>query len=234
MQQAGAPHDGAQQLGAAQVGQQLSGAQHDGAHSAGAQQDGSTQHSQQAGSQQLLRRPHSFLHHPNRPQRFFGASQHSTGQQQQSGAGAQHEGAQQDGGAQQLGSQHGAPQDGAQSQVGAQHDGAQHVGAGSHFFLQQPNRPALAVLMLAKSTTAAVRVVNFILRSPDLFRVTVEDDRDGPAWVADRSLQVPHTLDAWVHLRIHFGVLWTRSGFRLPSIGGSGRSSRHANRLARL
>jgi hypothetical protein len=54
--------------------------------------------------------------------------------------------------------------------------------------------------MLAKSTTAAVRVVSFILRSPDLFRVTVEDDPFGPAWVADRSLEVPHTRYAWVHL----------------------------------
>jgi len=40
--------------------------------------------------------------------------------------------------------------------------------------------------MLAKSTTTAVRVVNFIVRSPDLFRVTVENFAGCPSWVAER------------------------------------------------
>ncbi|MCA9056280.1 MAG: hypothetical protein KDA75_20765 [Planctomycetaceae bacterium] len=209
-------HAGAQQLGAAQLGQHDSGAQQLGSqHGAGAQQvgaHGSTQHSQHTGSQ-----PHffffekHFLHQPNRPQRFLGASQHSTGQQQQSGAGAQQVGAQHEGGAQQLGSQQGALHDGGQQSTGAQHDGAQHdgaqqVGSGAHFFLQQPNRPASAELMLATSTSAAARDVNFILRSPDLFRVTVEDVPLCPSWVFDRSLEVPHTQSAWVHLRNGFGI----------------------------
>lgn len=149
-------HTGAQQLGAAQVG-----GQHGGASQLGGQH--STQH---AGSQHFCRREQHRRSQPNSPQRRLGASQQVVGQQQQSGGGAQQLGGGQQqlgGGAQQLGA--GAQQlGGSQHGAGAQQAGAQQVGSGQCRFRQQSNRPASAALMLDKSTTTAVRVVNFILR----------------------------------------------------------------------
>jgi hypothetical protein len=59
----------------------------------------------------------------------------------------------------------------------------------------------LAEAALAKSTTAAVKVVHFILRSPDLFRVQRVDFAFHPSWVADAGRrEVCRSHYVWVHL----------------------------------
>ncbi len=172
----GAAQPGSQ--GAAQAGAQ--GAAQPG--SAGAQQLG-------AGAQQsfFAQQPlWCFLNQPIRPPQHFFEPQ-GAGAQQAFGAGAQQAGAQAAGAAQ-PGSQ-GAAQAGAQgaaqpgshgaAQPGSQ-AGAQHVGSGQQVpFLWCPKSPAFAVLAAANRTRAAVKVVHFILKSPDF--PGLEQRRESPA-----------------------------------------------------
>ena len=160
-----------QAAGAAQVGPQAAGAAQVGAQAAGAAQAGAQTGAAHVGAhvlQQLLR----TLQQRILGQRIFGILKQDLWQQllqpvlQQVGAGAQQLGAQAAGAAQ-AGAQAGA------AHVGAQAAGAAQQGAGAaHEACAQPqpwlrwNRPASALLMLAKQTSAAVIHANFILVSP--------------------------------------------------------------------
>ncbi len=162
-QAAGAAQVGPQAAGAAQVGPQAAGAAQAGAQ-AGAAHVGA-QPVEQPVLQQLLR----TLQQRILGQRIFGIVKQDFLQPvlQQVGAGAQQLGAQAAGAAQ-AGAQAGA------AHVGAQAAGAAQQGAGAaHEACAQPqpllrwwNRPASALLMLAKQTSAAVIHANFISVSP--------------------------------------------------------------------
>ena len=54
--------------------------------------------------------------------------------------------------------------------------------------------------MLAASTRAAVNVVHFILRSPDLFRVTVSISCCVRRWASVDSVEISTFDYVWVHL----------------------------------
>ena len=146
-----------QAAGAAQVGAQAAGAAQVGAQAAGAAQVGA-----QPVLQQLLRTlQQRILGHLIFGQQSLGSLKQDLCPQpllQQVGAGAQQVGAQATG----------AAHEGAQA-AGAAHVGAgaaQEAGAQPQLLLWWWNRPASALLMLAKQTSAAVIHANFILDSP--------------------------------------------------------------------
>jgi hypothetical protein len=153
-----------QAAGAAQVGPQAAGAQQLGAAQAGAAQAGAAQVGAQPVEQPVLQQLLRTLQQRILGQRSFGILKQCDRPQpllqpvlQQVEAGAQQLGAAQAAGAPQL---------------GAQAAGAQQLGAGAAQVAgaqPQPllpwrwNRPASALLMLAKQTSAAVIHANFIL-----------------------------------------------------------------------
>jgi hypothetical protein len=125
--------------------------------------------------QQLVEQQRFFLQpKPLKPENqllwhFFGLQQ-LLQLLQQVGAGAQQLGA---AGAQQTGAAAGAQHDGAalQQAAGAAQDGAgaQQLGAGAQPQppCPRPNRPASALFMLAKHTSAAVIIAYFMTISPE-------------------------------------------------------------------
>ena len=156
-----------QAAGAAQVGAQAAGAAQVGAQAAGAAQVGA-----QPVLQQLLRTlQQRILGHLIFGQQSLGSLKQDLCPQpllQQVGAGAQQVGAQATGAAHEGAQAAGAAHEGAQA-AGAAHVGAgaaQEAGAQPQLLLWWWNRPASALLMLAKQTSAAVIHANFILDSP--------------------------------------------------------------------
>ena len=162
-----------QAAGAAQVGPQAAGAQQLGAQAAGAAQAGAQAGAAHVGAQPVLQQLLRTLQQRILGHLIFGIRKQDLWQPllqpelQQVGAGAQQLGAQAAGAAQ-AGAQAGA------AHVGAQAAGAAQQGAGAaHEACAQPqpllrwwNRPASALLMLAKQTSAAVIHANFISVSP--------------------------------------------------------------------
>jgi hypothetical protein len=202
---------GAQQLASAGA-QQLGSAGAQQVASAGAQQVASAG-AQQLGSEHPPPQPlfllNMFLILENSPP-FLVTEQppqpslpQAAGAQQLGSAGAQQVGSQQaaGAGAQQVGSQHSA---GAQqvASAGAQQDGSAEQPAPQPLLLcsNRPKRPAFAVLLIVRTTIAAVRVIPRIVSL--LLNLEHEDEED-------QKIHSDFSPRNWVTLEVLFGLTRT-------------------------